>query len=959
MKIRNGQQNRLSRIMLSTTAIAVAFAAGACAPANAQDTPAVSEEIVVTGSRIVREGYEAPTPLTVFGQEQLQNSASPSLIDTLIQIPAVIGASTPASGASGLSPGTAGLQTLNLRSLGANRVLILLDGQRFVGASLGGDVNIGSMPSQLIQRVDVVTGGASAVYGSDAVSGVVNFVLDRSYTGVKGEVSAGITNYGDGKTYRASLTTGFGFAGGRGHVLASGEFWENKGTDGDGGRAWSRAGFQQITNPSYTATNGQPRRLYQFATGLQTALPGGIIVAGPLKGTTFGVGGAPTQYQYGTFSNPFNVGGDWQIGDTRPLVDLAPPQRNANIYTRVSYDVTDDLNAFAMWSWVEDRLISSLIPPWIFGGPTGPIIRSDNAFIPAQTRAAMTAAGITSFQLGVGNGDMPPIGGITQRMTNRVNAGLEGKFDAFDSTWTWDANFVYGASKIWFRQPMAPLRFRYDMAIDAVAHPTTGQIVCRSTITAPNNGCKPWNPMGIGVNTNLSTLAWQNNDGEGAWQDALVEQTVVSTSIAGEPFELWAGPVSLAFSAEHRIDKVNADTDVWSKTGEHILGNLPALQNAKQSVSEAAFETVIPVAKGEPWAEAWDVSAAVRATDYEISGYVTTWKLGTTYTPVEDITVRVTRSRDIRAPNLYDLFRPDSFGAANATIVDPFLGNPPPSYPLTNKSITRGNPALVPEKADTLGAGIVFRPQFLPGFTASVDYWDVKIKGAIQPITTQQVIDTCFTGQFPQNCANVIRNSAGTIDSVRTYGLNLAQQRVKGIDLESSYRTPLSDLIGDLPGDFSIHGLITFYLRNYADNTFNLPTDRVGQNTAGGVPDWKFNVNATYSLDPITITLTGRANSSGTYNAMFIECTTGCPTATNDRDTVNTNRLSGRFYLDANVGYDFEIGETTGQLFVSAKNLFNVDPPPIAGNYFANAASDATLYDPLGTVYRAGIRFKM
>jgi iron complex outermembrane receptor protein len=943
--------------MTSTTAIAIALTAGRSLPAYAQAV-AVEEEIVVTGSRIVREGYEAPTPLTVFGAEQLQNSASSSLIDTLTQIPAVIGASTPTSGATGLSPGTAGLQTMNLRSLGANRVLVLFDGQRMVGSSLGGDVNTGSIPAQLIQRVDIVTGGASAVYGSDAVSGVVNFVLDRNYTGVKGEVSGGITNYGDAKNYRASLTSGFGFAGGRGHILMSGEFWQNQGTDGDGGRGWSRAGFQQITNPAYTATNGQPRRLYLNSVGLQVALPGGIIVSGPLKGTAFGAGGAPYQYQYGLFASPYNVGGDWQIGDTRPLVDLAPPQKNANFYSRVSFDVSDNLTAFAQWNWIQDRLISSLIPPWIFGGPAGPQIRSDNAFIPASVRTAMQASGLTSFALGVGNGDIPSIGGITQRMTNRINAGLEGEFDAFGTAWTWDANFVYGATKIWFRGPSAPLRFRYNQAIDAVVNPANGQIVCRSSLTDPNNGCKPWNPMGLGVNSDLTRLDWMNNDGEGSWQNGLVQQTVYSTSIAGEPFELWAGPVSLALSAEHRVDKVNAVTDVWSLTGEHILGNLPSLPRSKQSVTEGAIETVIPIAKNVDWAQAWDLNAAVRATDYEVSGYVTTWKLGTTYTPVDDLTIRVTRSRDIRAPNLYELYRPDSFGAANQIIVDPFLGNPPPSYPLTNKSITKGNPDLVAEKADTIGAGIVLRPGFLTGFTASVDYWDVKIKGAIQPISVQQVIDTCFTGQFPQNCANVIRNSAGAIDSVRTYGINLAEQHVRGLDLEASYRAPLSDLISDWAGNLSVHGLMTFYLRNYEDNTFTPPTNRVGQNS-GGVPDWKLQVNASYSIEPVTISLTGRANSNGVFDTTYIECTTGCPTATNNADTVNTNQLPGRFYVDANVGYDFEIGETTGQFFVSARNLFNVDPPPLAGAYFGNAAAGGTLYDPLGTVYRAGFRFRM
>ncbi len=955
------RKNRIN-VMMSTTAIAIAMglpglAMAQTAKQTAEQAPV--EEIVVTGSRIVREGYEAPTPLTVVGTEQLERSADSNLLNFLNTMPAITGSNTAASGGTSLSPGTAGLQTLNLRSLGANRVLVLLDGQRAVGSALSGIVDVASFPAQLVSRVDVVTGGASAVYGSDAVAGVVNFVLDRKFTGVKAELSGGLTNYGDDKNYKVDLSAGFGFADDRGHVLLSGEHMHNQGISGDGGRAWNRTGFQQIVNPLYTATNGQPQQLVQFNTAPGTMTPGGIIVSGPLKGTAFGANGTPFKYQYGsTFSNPFNVGGDWALGDLRPFSDIDPHQTNDSLFARVGYDVTDNLNAFVQWGWQQSHLRNDIASPWILGGPTSPTIQVDNAYLPASVRAAMVTAGVTNFQLGTTNGDMIPIGNDSLRITNRINAGLEGAFNAFDTSWHWNAYYAYGATKIGFRSPDAILRARYLQAIDAVVNPANGQIVCRSTLTAPTNGCKPWNALGVGVNNgNTAAFNWINNDGLASFQHALVEQTTYAASATGEPFSLWAGPVSLAVSVEHRKDAVLAVTDPQSLAGGHVLGNLPSLAGA-QSVTEGALETVIPLAKGESWAQSWDFTAAVRFTGYELSGFVTTYKFGTTYTPIDDLKFRITRSRDIRAPNLQELFQPGSIGSASPQIIDRFQPGSP-QYPLGTTS-QGGNPGLLPEKADTTGIGVVIQPRFLDGFTASVDFWDVDINGAIAPLTVQQVIDVCYTKQNESVCPNIIRNASGNIQQIKLFSINLATQDVRGFDFEASYRTPMSAFVSDWRGELSLHGLMTLYLRNYQNNTFSAPSNRVGENNSSNPPDWKLTATATYGLDPVAVSLTARAVSSGTINSEYIQCTSGCPTSTTDHPTINSNRVAGRFYLDANVTYKLDLGDsTTGSLFLSVKNMFNNDPPPLVTQYFQNLAETGTLYDSFGAVYRVGIRFKM
>ena len=950
----------------SASIVAMSFAStGAqAADANQTATAAPIEEVVVTGSRIVREGYEAPTPLTVIGSEALEKAADTNMLNALATMPAVSGAQTGAVASSQLGQGGAGVQSLNLRSLnaqaGGSRVLVLLDGQRVSPSTYGGAVDVATFPSQLVQRVDVVTGGASAVYGSDAVAGVVNFVLDRKYTGVKGEISGGVTNYGDGKNYKIDLSAGFGFGpDDRGHVLVSGEHQFSAGIKDDGGRAWNRTGILQFVNPTYTATNGQPQNLVMAGSSSATIAPGGIIVAGPLKGTAFGAGGVPYKFNYGSLISGTNMsnGGDWQLNDIRRYNDLDPRQSNQNLFTRASYDITDDINAYVQWSYSQNKSLTGLFPVWLPGvapGATAYNITVDNAYLPASVRAAMIASGQTVFGLGSWNQDMPEVQGWTARRTMRITGGLEGKFDAFDTAWRWNAYYGYGATKLTLRNSVpSPARLR--LAFDAVVNPANGQIVCRSTLTSPNNGCLPWNPMGVGVNTgNLAAFAWLN--GGGAFEGGKIEESTMAASVTGEPLSLWAGPVSLALSIEHRKDEINADVDPISLAAGRFAGNLAPL-HGKQSVTEGAVETLIPLAKNESWAQALDLSLAARFTGYELSGYVTTWKVGATYAPINDIKFRATRSRDIRAPNLQELFQPASFGNLGSSIFDRFLNQNTPASTLNGVS---GNPNLVPEKADTTGIGAVLAPSFLEGFTVSVDYWNVNIGGAITAITAQQVVDACFNKTRTDLCANIVRNADGTIASIATFQINQAVQDVKGIDLEASYRMSMSSLFDDWRGDFSLHGLMTFYLRNFQDTTFTPAKDFAGMNLGNNPPNWKLSVTATYALDPVTVSLTGRAFSNGVIDSNYIACTSGCPASTAANPTINYNRIPGRFYLDANVDYKINVGDaSTANLFFSVKNMFNNDVPGIPSTFFYSYSLTAGQFDQMGAVYRAGIRFKM
>ncbi|MBX7201052.1 MAG: TonB-dependent receptor plug domain-containing protein, partial [Rhodospirillaceae bacterium] len=405
--------SRLKLRALCTVSALTLASAAAPGPAFAQAPGAQAqaggvEEIVVTGTRIIRDGYEAPTPLTVVTAEALQaNTATANIADTLNTMPAFANSTSPQSSVNGISAATQGLNILNLRSMGGNRTLVLLDGQRSVPALFSGEVDVNNFPQQLISRVDTVTGGGSAVYGSDAVAGVVNFVLDKKFVGVKGEISGGETTYGDDQNYKISLAGGLAFSGDRGHILMSAEMARTEGiTPGDGGpdRKWNYSGWGIMINPAYGTGPGQstsvPQQLVRQQISLSNATHGGIIVSGPLKGTAFGEGGVPFQFNYGSITNaPWMQGGDWQSTEIRHdrSGTLDPRNLRHNAFFRASYDLTDTVNVYAQLSWGDNITFTSSWPPFQAGN--GATILSGNPFIPASVQAQMTALKVTSFSI--------------------------------------------------------------------------------------------------------------------------------------------------------------------------------------------------------------------------------------------------------------------------------------------------------------------------------------------------------------------------------------------------------------------------------------------------------------------------------------------------------------------------------------------------------------------------------
>ena len=954
----------VSALAIAVASFAAPHSARAAEQAAAQEAEQSLEEIVITGSRIIREGFEAPTPLSVIDTTTLERAPAANIAEYVNTLPVFAGSQQPNTAQNSISAGNAGINTLNLRGIGGNRTLVLLDGQRSVGSILSGGVDINAFPQQLISRVEVVTGGASAVYGSDAVGGVANFILDKTYTGVKGEVSGGLTSYGDDKNAKVTVAAGFD-VGQRGHVLLSGEHVYQQGVQkGANGRAWDDTLTVNMLNPLYGTGAGQstsvPQRLIMDNAGFSNATSGGMITSGPFKGTAFGEGGVPYTFVYGSIiANPFMVGGSAQqsLIERDQIGSLNPGQKRSNIFIRGDYDITDNFNVFVQVSWNGSRSFSQCCPQFQPGnvatGQAGNVLKSDNAFLPASIRTAMAAQGVTSFQYGSMNGDMGPFGSNNERNVNRQVIGASGKFGAFNTDWSWDAYFQNGFSRNSVNITNVGNNARFRQAIDAVFDPTNGRIVCRSTLTSPNNGCVPYNVFGRNVN-DIAAIRYVRAD-IGSYQYSHLTQNVWAGAVTGEPFSIWAGPVSLALSAEHRTEKVANISDSVSQSilttgvAGWFAGNYLPI-NGSFNVSEAAAETVIPLAKGESWADAWDLSAAARFTHYSTSGNVVTWKVGTTFTPIQDIKLRVTRSRDIRAPNLQELFAAGT--SSQGEVFDPFTNTTP-----TVRGFATGNLNLKPEKADTTGIGIVLQPSFIPGFSASVDWWNINIKDAVASVSTANTVRLCFEGN-QQFCPFITRVN-GIITQVQTAPVNLAVQKTNGLDIEGSYRFALDDVISGTAGDFAIHGNATMYFENLINDGITAVRDTAGQNGGGEPPDWRYSLTLSYDLDPISVSLTGRAISKGTYDNSYIVCTSGCPVSTTVATTINNNTIPGRFWMDASISYKFMIGEeVNAEAFLNIRNLGNVDPPKLYTIYYLQNTNQQA-YDALGRVFRAGVRFKM
>lgn len=941
----------------SKAAVAVTPGAGMLLATAEPDDPAIDEEtpgsdIVVTGSRIVRDGYSAPTPVAVLGAAEIQAQKPANIADFVNQLPAIGQGSTSGNSSGSLSNGIAGIASVNLRGLGAGRTLVLLNGQRSVASAVNGVVDINTFPQDLIERVEVVTGGASAQYGSDAVGGVVNFILNERFSGLKVSADQGITTYGDGRNYRVAATVGQSMLDDRLHILLSGEIFRQDGVDTIA-RDWNDNGYFQINNPAYTATNGQPQRLVGAGFGPAGYTRGGLVTAGPLRGTYFLGDGQTGQLTYGTTnatSSPWMIGGDWRttLAGHVGTNSLIPHEERISFFDRIAFDVADALQVYGQFSYNRYRGQSFYQQT----PSTGVTIRGDNAYLLTQyptVAAAMRANGLASITIGTSNAGFPAPGSDNKREVYRYVFGAKGRFGLFGQKWSWDAYYQHGATKSHEELTNTWNNARIALAQDAVL--SNGQIVCRSTLTNPGNGCVPIDRLGIG-GPSAAALAYIYGAAQ-PQRDQTIRQDVAAASVNGALFKLPGGVAAIAFGGEWRKEQIDGSVDPQFSSG-WLYGNY-LVNRGDYSVREGFVELDLPVLPGVA------LNGAGRYTDYSTSGTVQTWKVGATWEPIPDIKFRGTYSRDIRAPNLQELFAAGT--ARTNTVILP--SNAPIGGSQQFLETTIGNIALRPEKAKTWTLGGVLNPRFVPGLTMSFDYFDITIDDAIGTITSQNTVDFCYTGSS-QYCGN-INYAGGALQRIIIQPFNFASQRERGFDIEASYRTDLSAISETLPGKLSVHGKATHYIANVIDNGI-FPIDYAGVNGgslsgAYSVPKWRYRVSAFYDLDPVSLNLVARGFGNGVYGNDYVECTTGCPASTTRYRTINSNRIPGILYLDAAFGVKLRSDGHEGSLNFIVSNLLNRDPVPVGNgpdgnNVPAYAQTARSMYDVLGRTFRVAFTAK-
>jgi outer membrane receptor protein involved in Fe transport len=992
------------------------------------------ESVTVSASRISISGFEAPTPVTVVDTEKLQMNAYANITDDVRQLPQVN--SPPASfGVSqgAASPGTAGANLLNLRNLGINRTLVLFDGQRVVNANLTGGVDITTLPSAIVSRVDVVTGGASAAWGSDAVAGVVNFVIDKNYVGFKGSVQGADTTNGEVRSLSAQAVWGENFFGNRGHLEVAAQYNLRPDTALLIDEKWYRGAYL-VSNPAFTAATASATNT-QFVVanhvGLANSSMGGLITSSPspssfvsgitpgsstntaaqnlagnlaylqslgftgvgtslaganaLKGIQFVGSGQVQQVNFGnvTAGALSNGGSLTDRGSEAPWQTLGNPNTTYALFAHGSYQLTDTIRASLQMNYgyftgkgdaQSFQQLSLLIKP-------------DNAYLPASVQQAMIAGGIPAFTMGTLNGNnfnnntatgdnytrqaagaLAPATTYNHRQLMRAVLTLDG---SLGSDWLWNTYYSHSQTRFWVRTNGVDVIANLTAAQDAVlVTPANrgnsgfalGSIVCRTSLTgqpvvtgsAPNQvtaapGCSPLDVFGEGV-ASAAGIAYATGNNQD-FENMTLTMDVFEASMQGKlPWSLPAGDIAVAFGFHYRKEAGKNVATPTGAAGGYSVGNYATFPSSNINVREGFLEVDAPILK-DTFVQSLDFNAAGRMTDYSTSGLVETWKLGFTSQVIDDIRLRSVWSVDIRAPTVQDLFAPANVNTGSAN--DPKTGQ---VVSIINNVL--GNPTLSPEVARTISGGVVLTPRWVPGFSLSLDWYNINLTGGIATVSQNLILNTCAVNINDPLCSALVFGGAnGSLSVINRVPINISAQRTSGMDISATYATELWG--GDLT---------TQLYANYVDElTINSPGSPVndyagvlgagGASQASGAPKWKGIMSATYKTGPYSFTTQVRWYGSAILNNAW---NTGNLATAATRWTVPDGvfHVDPTAYLDLRGSYDWT---ENWQLYAAVDNLLNI-PPALVPGYSGGIQSNGgpthsvTQYDLLGREVRAGVR---
>lgn len=833
-------KNTIDRSLRLGAAPLAIIAMFASVPALAQDEPAAetvdeSDAIVVTGSRIARPELSSPNPVQVISAETIQRTGNVNLTDYLVENPALLGSTTNIDVAGSNLPNAqlVGVNTLDLRNLGSSRTLVLVDGRRHVAGIPGNAaVDINTIPTDLVERVDVLTGGASAIYGADGVTGVVNFILKKDFDGLRVRAQTGISQRGDAGDRYVAATFGKNFADGRGNVTLAYEFNET-----DRFSQSQRLNYGR-TGPSYAFIrnnqdfpddpNVPDRVLYNNLTWADSWMGGAIDLDFDGIPDRTGEGGI---YDRGI---ALPGGGGLAIGGTNTpretyYGDYIPYSRRhiANLMAR--YEVSPALEFYAEGKYVRSTANTFSQPTYDFYTELLP----GNPFLIERFGAAGADGALFSrdnFDFGVRQSEM-------DRELWRTVVGATGDIG---SSLKYDLSYVFGQSTQKATNRNDRLTDRYYAALDAVID-ANGNVTCRinlpgeteiyggnyggqptfngAPVTFRPGECVPLNILGQGAPSQaaLDFVTVDHSD----W--ARIRQHVVSASLSGDTgsfFQLPGGPVGFAIGAEYRKESSHSIPSDFTQAGQLMDSSQAFVDRGSFDVKEVFGEINLPLLKEVPFAHDLSVGGAIRLSDYSTVGTTTTWKLDGTWSPVRDILFRATYSQAVRAPNITELFAATSgtyefitdpcgtdrlaegteYRAANCSAALTAVGiNPATFNPAGDQTSPQnssllgtqgGNRDLNEETAKTWTAGVVLRPSFVPGLSITADWYDIRLKQAIQYSTAQDIVDLCYDQPTLDNVyCNAIERSptTGYVSDFSVIPANVASFRTSGLDVVVNY----------------------------------------------------------------------------------------------------------------------------------------------------------------------------
>lgn len=955
--------------LLATSLLAGCVAALPLA-AFAQDTDV--SELVVTGSRIPRPNLEQPTPVATLTETAIENSGTSSLGDVLAQLPALSSSGTVRAN-SDQSSGVGGLSYADLRDLGTSRTLTLVNGQRHVAGDAGDTaVDLNTIPTALVKNVEVITGGASAIYGSDAVTGVINIILKDNFEGYEANVEYGQPLNGRyGQNYSAYATGGWNLSGDRGNVtltLFGAKQERVRGSDIHGLADWAT-----IENPADTGpADGIPDRLFRPYVLTEYFSTNGNIIGGdtltPVTG--FNAAGQPVAIPprlgdnnlfYGNFAGPCAVCTSSELTSV-PV----PRQTRYGVASTFRYDITPSLRFKGDMKYVRTQTLdtfSSSFTTFEYG------LDPDNAFITPAIQALLDAHPDDSFfYVNRTNDDIGGRNDDTRRTTVRLVGGFEGDIDASFADVKWTANYNYGRTRNKFHSAGGLIPGNFNSAIDAVVNPATGQIQCRRDVPAAwypgyapidaaeltNETCVPFNLFGAQNSpAAIDYVSFEANRTHTITQQ--VAQATFNFDTA-RFLNLPGGPIAFAGGLEWRRETSKNINDPFIQSGITETAPQPDAIGGFE-VKEAFAEFDAPILRDAPLAYRLNVNAAIRVADYSHAGSVTAWKAGGIWAPVRDLTFRGTYSRAVRAPNITEAFLPATSGfseifdpcEANSLDVDPdrrancaalgvtFKNATDTSFP----GVTSGNTDLRPEKAKTFTVGFILQPRWIPGLAFTADYYSIEIKDAISFLDPQDAADNCVDSPSLATayCNLIIRDPATKqIVSYLSSFLNQSKLETAGYDFQLTYSRDLFSgrVTGSLSANY-IEKLRQFAFADYPDEV-----DR--EEGEIGDPRWSFVSSLTYTQGPWSVTWESEfADKVRRNKDISLE--------RNDRPYVEAV-----WYHDLIARYRFENIGRGLEVYGGVNNIFDKTiPVGLVGNTDSGGTSQAS-YDIFGRYGFVGVK---